>query len=96
MPRAVKTLGREALTVSTASVAPTIPAETTMFIAVVKTAAIRFRSDGTAPTAAVGHPLEVGDVLNFADGFDYRQFLTDLKLIRRDAVDAVVEFLFLG
>lgn len=42
-----------------------IPAGTTLIIIQPQTQAIRWRDDGTAPTAAVGYPLAVGAELRY-------------------------------
>jgi len=53
----------------------------------VETAAVRWRCDGTDPTAAEGHILEVGDTLEL-EGMDE---LTKFKAIRKDGVDAALK-----
>lgn len=52
----------------------------------VETAACRFRLDGTAPTAAVGHVLEAGDVLTLTS----QEQLDGFQIIRRDGIDATI------
>ena len=52
----------------------------------VEVAAVRFRADGTVPTATVGTPLEVGDVLELAE----RDSLSGIQFIRRDGVTATL------
>jgi hypothetical protein len=52
----------------------------------VESAPVRFRLDGTAPTAAVGHVLEVGDVLELRGMGELSKF----QAIRRDGVDATL------
>lgn len=52
----------------------------------VETAAVRFRIDGTAPTATVGHVLEVGDVLELRGMGELSKF----QAIRRDGTDATL------
>jgi hypothetical protein len=49
-------------------------------------AAVRFRLDGTAPTATVGHVLEAGDVLELESGE-----LGKFQAIRRDGTDATLQ-----
>ncbi len=42
-----------------------IPAGTTLLLITPQTQAIRWRDDGTAPTASVGYPLAVGQELRY-------------------------------
>ncbi len=53
----------------------------------VETAAVRFRIDGTAPTATVGHILEPGDVLELRGVGELGKF----QAIRRDGADATLQ-----
>lgn len=48
-----------------------------------ETQAVRYRDDGTAPTAAIGFPLAVGDVL------EYTGDLTAIKFIEQAASTAL-------
>lgn len=54
----------------------------------VEGAAVRYRLDGatTAPTASVGVPLEVGEVLEVWGSRD----IQNIRFIRRDGVDATL------
>ncbi len=52
----------------------------------VETAQIRFRTDGTAPTAAVGHLLDAGDTVILESAEDIANF----KAIRTGTVSAVI------
>lgn len=52
-----------------------------------ETAEVRFRSDGTAPTSAVGTLLEIGDVLTFTNILD----ASATTFIRTGAVSAVLD-----
>jgi hypothetical protein len=78
--------GYQALTVSTVAVAPTIPANTARCLIVVEAQPVRWRDDGTAPTATVGTLLTAGQAV-FYDGEPTR-----LQLIRQGATDATVHF----
>jgi hypothetical protein len=51
-----------------------------------ETAQIRMRDDGTAPTAAVGTPIEIGDVLTFATAADAQR----AKFIRTGATSGTL------
>lgn len=48
---------------------------------------VRFRIDGTDPTAAVGHPLAAGDSISI----EGEQNVSRLRLIRSGASDATVQ-----
>ena len=85
-----KALGFQALTVSSSAVAPTIPAGTDYVIARCETANVRWRDDGTAPTAGVGFLLQVGETLNYdAHG-------GELQFIRTGGTDGSVTFSYYG
>jgi hypothetical protein len=79
----------ESLTISTAAVSITaaiIDQHHDDALVTVETAAVRFRIDGTAPTATVGHALEVGDVLELRGMGEIGKF----QAIRRDGTDATL------
>ena len=66
-------LGYQQITSLSASTALTVPGGATMALIVSEAQAVRWRDDGTAPTASIGMPLAVGTSLSY-DG--------DLKAIR--------------
>lgn len=68
-------LGYQQITSLSASTALTIPtgADPSFCIVVAQTQGVRWRDDGTAPTASIGMPLAVGQALQY-DG--------DLRKIR--------------
>jgi hypothetical protein len=66
-------LGYQQITNLTASTALTVPAGATMALIIPELQGVRWRDDGTAPTATVGMPLAAGTSLSY-DG--------DLKAIR--------------
>lgn len=76
----------ETLTVSTTSVGLTEATfgDQTFALITVETAAVRFRLDGTAPTATVGHVLEVGDILELSSEVQMK----NVRFIRRDGIDS--------
>lgn len=77
----------EDVTVSTAAVGLTaakVAASRTAFITC-EGGAVRYRLDGTAPTASVGHVLNVGGTLTLS-GTDIKQ----VSFIRRDSVDGTL------
>ena len=79
----------ESLTISTVAVSITatnIDQHHDDALITVETAAVRFRIDGTAPTATVGHVLEVGDVLTLRGIGEIGKF----QAIRRDGTDATL------
>lgn len=79
----------EALSVSTSSVGLTAGTilDRQFALITVEVGAVRFRLDGTAPTAAVGHVLEPGDKLTL----DSNDQLASVRFIRRDGLDATLE-----
>lgn len=66
-------LGYQQITSMASSTALTVPAGATLAVIVPEGQAVRWRDDGTAPTASVGMPIAVGFTLSY-DG--------DLKNIR--------------
>jgi hypothetical protein len=79
----------EALTVSTAAVgftAATRGSDRPHVHVFVEGGAVRYRTDGTDPTASVGTPLEVGAQLKLNSAHD----LANVRFIRRDGVDATL------
>ena len=81
--------GFEALTVSTAAVSVT-PGTITPLVRsalfIVTKAAVRYRGDGTAPTASTGAPLWPGQVLPLVG----KGTIRNAQFIRQDSTDAVV------
>lgn len=77
----------EAITVSTSSIPlTTIPTSCSEAVVECQVAAVRYALDGGAPTASVGHVLEVGDVLTL----DSADQVTKFRAIRRDGADATL------
>ena len=78
----------ESITVSTSSVALTAATfgDAQHAFITVETAAIRFWLDGTAPTATVGHVLDIADKLELNSNTQ----LEDVRFIRRDGTDATL------
>lgn len=73
-----------------ASTALTVPAGTSVAIFKPAAQAIRFRDDGTAPTAAVGYPVPVGEEYIYA-----ASSLTQVRVIAQVA-GAVLDVLYYG
>lgn len=81
----------ESVTVSTTAIGVTATVMDDGFIPYsalisVEDAAVRYRTDGTDPTAAVGHILEPGDVVTLTQ----RDELVRFRAIRRDGADATL------
>ena len=58
-------LGYQQITSLSAATALTIPSGATMALIVPETQAVRWRDDGTNPTASVGMPVAIGESLNY-------------------------------
>lgn len=72
-------LSYQQITSLSASTALTVPAQATMALISVEGAAIRYRDDGTAPTASVGMPVAVGQA------FQYTGTLSAIRIIQQSA-----------
>jgi len=62
---AEKALGYQQITSLSAAAALTVPAGTILAIITPEAQAVRWRDDGTNPTATVGYPLAVGSELRY-------------------------------
>lgn len=78
--QAEKALGYQQITSLSAATALTVPAGTILAIITPETQAVRWRDDGTNPTATVGYPLAVGSELRYTAGQ-----LAALKFIEQTA-----------
>lgn len=58
-------LGYQQITSLSAAASLTIPTGATMALIIPETQAVRWRDDGTNPTASVGMPVAVGESLNY-------------------------------
>ena len=78
----------ETVTISSSSVALTAATYLNQRFALitVETNPVRFRLDGTAPTATVGHILNAGDILELSS----REQIVSARFIRKDAADATL------
>lgn len=63
--QAEKALGYQQITSLSAATALTIPSGCTMALIQPEAQAVRWRDDGTDPTASVGYPLAVGTELQY-------------------------------
>jgi hypothetical protein len=75
-------LGYQQITSLSASTALTVPAGATQAVIYVETQAVRYRDDGTAPTAAVGAPLAV---TGSGQPFVYNGTLSAIRFIEQTA-----------
>lgn len=88
----LKVAGFQQLTVSTAALALTIPTGTLFIVLILDpTNGLRYRDDGTDPTATVGMPIAGGGVA-YVDA----PSISKLKLIRSGASDAIVNATYYG
>lgn len=78
--RAEKALGYQQITDVSSAVALTVPAGTSLALIVPEVQAVRWRDDGTNPTATVGMPLAIGAMLIFT-----AQSLAALRFIEQAA-----------
>lgn len=58
-------LGHQQITSLSAATSLTVPAGTSIIIVTPQTQAVRWRDDGTDPTATVGYPLPAGSELHY-------------------------------
>ena len=73
----VAPLGYQQITSLSASTSLTVPSYASVAVITVEGAGVRYRDDGTAPTASVGAPLAVGQSLT------YMGALSNLKFIQQ-------------
>ncbi|KKN73880.1 hypothetical protein LCGC14_0396820 [marine sediment metagenome] len=76
---AIVTVSSTALTLANTS--PAMPSGTKQAVITVEDDQVRYREDGTSPTASEGHLLEAGDVLQYLGG-SHEQTLAAVKFIR--------------
>lgn len=87
-------VGYEQLTVSTTAVGlATVPTTARHALIYIVAQALRWRADGTAPTATVGMPEAANTQIEQfmrSDG-DFQALLANIKFIRSGGTDSVVE-----
>jgi hypothetical protein len=66
--------GYQQITMTTLKAVLTVPAGATVAYVVVEGQAMRWRDDGTAPTAAIGMPVPVAGTVTFAGNLAAIQF----------------------
>lgn len=83
-------VGYQQLTVSNSAVGLTVPPGSVRCVIVIENNAVRWRDDGTDPTASIGVPM------NPTDNMNYDGALAKLKLIRSGSADAVANIAYYG
>lgn len=78
-PGNLRPLGYQQITSLSSSTALTVPRGAIVALIQPETQAVRWRDDGTAPTASVGMPLAVGETL------PYTGYLENLRFIEQVA-----------
>ena len=67
-------LGYQQITTLSSAASLTVPAGATFALIICQTQAVRWRDDGTAPSATVGMPLAVGTLLEYDGDLKRIQF----------------------
>lgn len=86
MPGRYNVVAYESLTIAGTAVSLTIGANRRSFIGTLETAQIRFRGDGTAPTASEGKLMEIGDQIILDDSE-----ITNMQFIRTGGTSGVLK-----
>jgi hypothetical protein len=73
--RIAKPLGFQQITSLSAATALTVPAGATIAVIQTEAQAVRWRDDGTDPTATVGLPLSVGTQLEYSGNLAALKFI---------------------
>lgn len=94
----VDLIGSQTLVVSSTALSLTVPQGTKWALINVQTAGIRYRTDGTDPTATVGIPVASGAVIDrvLVGGLDWINWLKKVRMIRSSGTDADVYVEFYG
>lgn len=79
----INPLGYQQITSLSSATALTVPVGATMAVIIPQTQAVRWRDDGTNPSATVGMPLAVGSTLT------YTGYLEQIKFIEQTASAAI-------
>ncbi len=85
MPVDYNAVGYEALTVAATAVALTGDADQKCFIGRLETAQVRYRGDGTDPTASEGELMEVGETIVLS-----RSEISKTKFIRTGGTSGIL------
>lgn len=86
IPKAAIPAGYQKLTVSNSAVGLTVPINSDIAIIVCDDANVRYRDDGTDPTATDGMPVESGQTL----AVEGDNSLADIRFIRQASTDATL------
>ncbi len=78
-PAAAESLGYQQITSLSAATALTVPTSASSALICAETQGVRWRDDGTNPTATIGMPLAAGSC------FQYLNFLTALVFIQQSS-----------
>jgi len=99
MASGVNIIGYATLAVSSSAVnlvdnaSPTLPARANRMFITCETQAVRWRADGTAPTATEGHVLAANDSISFT-GIIYRQLLEKIQFIATAAGNGALKITY--
>lgn len=74
-PRAGRSLGYQQMTSLASATAPTVPAGASWAVLVAEAQIVRWRDDGTDPTASIGMTLAAGVPYEFTGDFDRLKFI---------------------
>ena len=99
MGEATNSIGHQQLTVSTTAVSLTVPTgkHPKHALITVQTAGVRWRGDGTAPTASVGNPLAADERLDLSDPMgNYSSLIANIQFIRSGGADATLDIEYIG
>ena len=94
--------GQQTLTVTGSAGGLTLPTTTNArpkhaMFRVVSGSPVRFRCDGTAPTATAGTLLNIGDVMEWTNAdWDYYGMIHQVQFISTTAANSTVEVMFLS
>lgn len=95
MSVSIQSIGHQQLTVSTSALSLTLPTgkiPTHALIQCGATNGVRWRADGTDPTASVGIALAADGVLDLTDpGASYSSLIRALRFIRSGDADATLD-----
>jgi hypothetical protein len=86
-PSGMRQLGYQQITSLSSAQALTVPAGTILALCTPETQAVRWRDDGTNPTASVGQPLPVGAELRYdAGGLAVLKFIEQVASAKLNVV----------
>ena len=96
---ALNSIGHQQVTISTTAVSLTLPTDRRPTHAIIQCGAtngVRWRADGTAPTASVGIALAADSILDLSDPMgDYHTMIERIQFIRSGGADATLDIEYL-